>query len=45
MSKINKGVYVDEYERNGVAWVHVKYLDHKTEIIITKEEWMRNGNR
>ena len=39
--KRNKGYDVKEYDNNGVTWVRVKFRDHGTEIIMSKEEWER----
>ena len=43
--KKNKAVYITEYMNNGVAWIRLQYRDFGTEVIMTKAEFERRGNK
>ena len=43
--KKNKAVYITEYMSNGVEWIRLQYRDRGTEVIMTKAEFERRGNK
>ena len=43
--KRSKAVYISEYENNGVTWIRLQYKDFGTEVIMTKAEFERRGNK
>lgn len=43
--KRSKAVYISEYDNDGDPWMRIQHKDFGTEVIMSKAEWERRGNK